>query len=665
MKKMMTHGVVLAAALAVQAGFFEQNLQAEISVPAIFGDHMVLQAEQPIPVWGQAEPGEAITVRLGDTEVQGTADAQGQWRVTLPARSVAVDQTLMIRGSSTLEFNDVLVGEVWIGSGQSNMAFPVSQAHISALDLASATNSRIRLFTVERTVAILPETTVKGQWQICTPEAVSNFSAVAYFFGRKLEQDLGKPVGMINSSWGGTRIEPWTPYESLHTIPDFEAQIQALDETRGGFSSKLQAYNRQMSEAKALRAQALALEADETLCADYRQADYNDRDWSDIEVQGVNWEKTKLPDLDGVVWYRRTVDIPEAWAGHDLEMHLGPVDEADVTWFNGIKVGSMGSLHAKEFQYWDVPRVYTVPGAAVKAGRNTITVRVIDTGYAGGIWGATPEDMKLLPAGTKDDRGVELAGTWKYRVHLRFITEPQLPMNNQTPTVLFNAMIHPMVPYAIRGVLWYQGEANLLDGELYTHKMQALIEGWRTAWGQGEFPFYYVQLAPFIYGTNTAALPILWDAQRRALSIPNTGMAVTTDLGNLRDIHPRRKIEVGERLARWALAKTYGQTNMIYTGPWVKTVTREDNKLRITFDGVGSGLTGREGNALSWFDIAGTDGLFRMAKATIEGETVVVWNSEEETPERVRYGFATDAEPELFNKEGLPASPFEAAIDAP
>jgi sialate O-acetylesterase len=326
-------------------------------------------------------------------------------------------------------------------------------------------------------------------------------------------------------------------------------------------------------------------------------------------------------------------------------------------------VGGMGLLIKNEVKYWDVPRIYKVPGSAVKAGRNTITVRVIDTGYAGGIWGAEPSNMKLVLASGNGSHSVPLAGQWKYKVALKFIPEPKTPVTPSIPTVLYNAMIHPMIPYGIRGVLWYQGESNVTEGDLYTSKMRAMIKGWRAAWGQGDVPFYYVQIAPYLYGTNTICLPKLWDAQRRALAITNTGMVVTTDLGNLRDIHPRRKVEVGERLALWALAKTYGRTKVVYTGPLLKTAVRTGDTIRLTFDGVGGGLVGREGNSLSWMDIAGADGRFVRARARIDGDTVVIMNDLVTDPVRIRYDFAPDAEPELFNAAGLPASPFEAEVD--
>jgi sialate O-acetylesterase len=591
------------------------------------------------------------------------ADAKGEWKIQLPARSAAENLSMTIRGSNVLKFMDVLVGEVWIGSGQSNMNMPVSGSHFPPNELARAANSRIRLFREPEKTSILPKNNGVGIWQVCTPDTVSNFSAVAYFFGRKLERELKTPVGMIHSAYGGTPIEAWTPYETLGEIPDFNKQIASLDELREGMDAKLQAYEQRKKELQSLREQALGLEADETRGAEYRRPDFNDRDWPEIAVQGVNWEKTVLSNFDGVVWYRRTVEIPADWAGRDLEMRLGPVDETDVTWFNEKRVGGMGLLIKNEVKYWDVPRIYKVPGSAVKAGRNTITVRVIDTGYAGGIWGAEPANMKLVLASGDGSHSVPLAGQWKYKVALKFIPEPKTPVTPSIPTVLYNAMIHPMIPYGIRGVLWYQGESNVTEGDLYTSKMRAMIKGWRAAWGQGDVPFYYVQIAPYLYGTNTICLPKLWDAQRRALAITNTGMVVTTDLGNLRDIHPRRKVEVGERLALWALAKTYGRTKVVYTGPLLKTAVRTGDTIRLTFDGVGGGLVGREGNSLSWMDIAGADGRFVRARARIDGDTVVIMNDLVTDPVRIRYDFAPDAEPELFNAAGLPASPFEAEVD--
>lgn len=660
--KYIASRVVRFALVGISWGVWASAGRAEVSVPAIFGDHMVLQANQTIPVWGRAAPGEKIVVQLGTCRETTTATPEGQWRVNLPAHPVAEGLTLTIRGDTELQFKDVLVGEVWVGSGQSNMQWPVSQSLISSGDLARANNPRIRFFTVDRTTSLTPLQDVKGAWQTCDTGTVLKFSAVAYFFGRKLEKDLGRPVGLINASWGGTRIEPWTPFAALGKIPDFGSALQALAEQRRDIGKKLDDYQQKIQKARALRAEALALEADESLGAEYRRAGFDDSRWSPIEVNGVQWEKTVLPNFDGVVWYRRTVDLPAEWAGRDLILNLGPVDEMDVTWFNETRVGGTGLMRKEEVQYWDHPRVYKVPGSAVKSGLNTLVVRVIDTGYAGGIWGASPDAMKLTLASEAGGGGVSLAGTWKYQVAVQFIPEPKAPVNTATPTALYNAMIHPLVPYAIRGVIWYQGEANVAEGPAYLPKMQALIEGWREAWGQGDFPFYYVQLAPYTYGTNSHFLPVFWDVQRRAMGITNTGMAVTTDLGNLRDIHPRRKVQVGERLALWALAKTYVDSRLTYSGPLARSAAREGAQVRVCFAHAEGGLHGLEGESLSWFDLAGTDGLFVRANARIEGETVRVWSDSVAKPIRVRYGFAVEAAPELTNAQGLPASPFDEEV---
>ncbi|MFH1568765.1 MAG: sialate O-acetylesterase, partial [Gemmatimonadota bacterium] len=558
--------VILAALAAVALG--HGGAAADVRLPAIFGDHMVLQQQQPIRVWGWAEPGEQVTVHLGRHRARATADAGGRWQVELPARKAGGPTRLVVEGANRLELTDVLVGEVWIGSGQSNMQMSVQAVDDAGLEIEAADHPRIRLFTVPRVPAFSPQEDVVGTWQVCSPETVPGFSAVAYFFGRQIHRELGVPVGLVNSSWGGTIIEAWMDRGALEGAGLEAERLGAIDEAR----SRLPDLERQKAAIRAAMLQALGDDGPASPALD-------DAGWRQMETP-TTWEQGGLPGYDGLVWFRKQVEVPAGWAGHDLVLHLGPVDEIDDTFFNGVRVGGLGSFEPRVTDYWDDPRVYTIPGKLVAAGANLLAVRCIDGAGAGGLWGAEAKDMVLVPADAAPDEvhPVSVAGPWRYRAGPQLVTVPELGNPNQ-PTVLYNAMIHPLIPLSLRGALWYQGESNRGQGLEYELRMRALIGGWRGLWGLGDFPFLYVQLAPFRYGSDPELLGAIWEAQRRVLAVPNTGMAVTTDIGNLADIHPTNKQEVGRRLALWALARTYGRQDLVYSGPLVAGAAAEGSSL--------------------------------------------------------------------------------------
>ncbi len=423
------------------------NCWADVSLPSMFTDHMVLQRGKTVPVWGKAASGEEVTVHFDDQMVSTTPDQNGNWSVNLASLKASHEpQSLTVEGNNKLTINDVLVGEVWLGSGQSNMEWALSASDNAEAEVAAAKHPHLRLFLVHRAQASTPAEDVDASWKICTPENATAFSAVTYYFGRELHQQLEVPVGIIASSWGGSNIEPWIPIES-----------------------------------------------------------------------------------------------PQE-------------------------------------------------------------------GYS----------------------------------------------------VMYNAMIGPLKPFAIRGAIWYQGESNVNDdgGSTYRDKMESLINGWRSVWNQGDFSFYFVQIAPYKDIYKPGFLPRLWHYQTEALKIPNTGMAVVTDIGNIDDIHPRNKLDVGRRLARWALAKDYGRNDLVYSGPLYKSMKVEGDKIRLEFAHVGGGLVARDGNPLSEFQISSVDGNFVPAKATIEGDTVVVGASGLTKPKHVRFAWHKVSNANLANKAGLPAGPF-------
>lgn len=444
---------------------------AELKLPSVIGDNMVLQRDREVPVWGWDDAGQTVTVTLGDARVTAEADNDGRWLVHLPAMEAGGPHTIKVEGTSSAEIKNVLFGEVWLCSGQSNMEWTVNNSDNPEEERAAANYPQIRHIKIPHTPADSPQSDVPSDgWQVTTPETVGDFTAVGYFFGRHLYQELDVPIGLIGSNWGGTRIEPWTPPEGFKHV----------------------------------------------------------RDLADIA-----------------------------------------------------------------------------------------------------------ENLDQYPQ--KNDQGV---------------------INHQSPLALYNGMIAPLLPYEIRGALWYQGESNNGEGMLYYQKMRALIHGWRTVWNNPEMPFYYVQLAPFRYGGDPERLPGIWEAQTAALAVSNTGMAVTVDIGNVADIHPRNKQDVGKRLALWALAKNYGQSDLVHSGPLYRSMEIKEDTIRIFFDHVGSGLVSRDDEPLTHFQVAGPDGKFVDATAEIVEDSVVVRADGVDDPRSVRFGWHQEAEPNLSNREGLPASPF-------
>ena len=494
--------------------------QAELKLPAIFGDHMVLQQQQANPVWGWDAPGTKVTVSFAGQNYSTTAGSDGKWTVKLaPLPANAAPQTLTVVGTTRREIPDVLVGEVWLCSGQSNMEMGVGMVQGGAQEIAAANFPNIRLLMVPNLWKPRPEADMAGTWKVCTPENIAaggwnGFSAAGYFFGRELHRKLNVPVGLIEADWGGTRIESWTPPEGFAAVP-------------------------------ALSALATAVQLGDPGSAAHKQK---------------------------------------------LEQFLGETEQ----WLTSARTTLTNSA--------PVPTMPTYP----------------------------PE---LLP-----------------------------PHDLQDPTALYNGMIHPVQPFGIRGAIWYQGEANNGEGMLYAEKMKALVGGWRQLWGEGEFPFFFAQIAPFNYGGRPEPLAELWEGQTAAArAIPNAGMAVLNDIGNLQDIHPKNKQEVGRRLALLALAQTYGQKEVVYSGPAFSSLAMEGSTLRVRFDHADGGLVSRDGQPLNWFEIIDADeGGFVKAEARIDGASVVLSSPEVKHPVAMRFAWSQLAEPNLQNGAGLPAGAFRA-----
>jgi sialate O-acetylesterase len=510
------------SALVIAVAVATSPAHAEIRLPKIFGSHMVLQQGKPIHLWGWANPGETATAQLGAAKQSAVANDKGEWKLSLPAMKASGPHILEVSGSNKVVLDDVMIGEVWLCSGQSNMEMGMKKFHISPQEIAAANHPGIRLMLVENRWTPRPQTDIEGTWKVCTPQTIAEggwdgFSATAYYFGREIHQTLGTAVGLIDSDWGGTRIESWTPPEGFAAVP------------------------------------ALKDESDKIQLADPKSEAYQQR----------------------------------------LQQALGQLDQ------------------------WH------------QAARNAI--------IAGQPMPAAPK----LP--------VELSG----------------PQDLQHATALYNGMIHPLAPFTIRGAIWYQGESNLGDGMRYAERMKALVSGWRKVWNQGDFPFYFVQIAPYNYADRPPeTAPEIWEAQTAAAqTIPNTGMAVINDVADLHDIHPQDKRTVGHRLALLALAKTYGKSELIYSGPVFRSLISEGKQLRVQFDHTQGGLVTRDGKAPDWFEIIDAEeGGFVKAEARISGDCVALSSPGVKRPVAMRFAWSHVATPNLMNGKGLPAGAFRAAV---
>jgi sialate O-acetylesterase len=508
----------LAALALIAAAGSEPCARAEVRLPKVFSSHMILQRDKPIVVWGWAQPNESLTVQLGSEKQQVNANDRGEWQARLPAMKAGGPLTLSISGSSSVRLEDILVGDVWVCSGQSNMEMGIASCRDAKAEIAAANYPGIRLLMTPNRWTPEPQEDIEGSWKICSPETIAEsgwggFSAAAYYFGRELHKQLGVPIGLIDATWGGTRIESWTPPEGFAVVPALQHDYELVQ------------------------------------LADPRTALHQER--------------------------------------------LGKILAETERWLADSRQA--------------LARRSVVPA------------------------------MPVYPA------------------------ELLAPHDVQQATALYNGMIHPLRRLAVRGAIWYQGESNSGEGMLYTARMKALIEGWRQVWNDHDFPFYFVQIAPFNYGGNPERIGEFWEAQAAAQSIPDSGMVVINDIGDLKDIHPTNKQEVGRRLALWALAKTYGQKDLAYCGPTFKTMTIEGDKLRVAFDHAAGGLVSRDGKPLDWFEIIDADeGGFVKADARIESSAVVLSAADVKHPVAMRFAWSMLAEPSLANSAGLPAGAFRA-----
>ena len=654
--------------------------ESKIKLPAIFSDNLVLQRNAEVTIWGTARPGSKVMINLPDGSEYSTKTAKDStWMLkvkTGDATKESFDLSIL-NDDSVVIINNVLIGEVWFCSGQSNMEMPLQgwppndTIQGSAEVIADASYPDIRMFTVVRNVSPEPLDNCVGSWQESNPQNAPYFSATAFFFGRKLHEELNVPIGLIHSSWGGTPVESWMSGRVLKDDSDFGEIVSIMDTAQ----EEMRLYDEWLYRHPVVNllnhddgtGPLVGLDLLDSICYDPK---LNDNNWSKM-ILPSNIESTEVGDFDGAIWFRKEVMIPQSWGGKILELNLGPIDDCDVTYFNGNRIGGY-----EEGGFWQVKRVYDIPSELVKVGKAIIAVRMIDPQGGGGIYGDST-DIYIVPKGVSPENGISLAGEWKYRVvgeysqDKFYVFDPgineyeshpkkSISFGPFTATSLYNAMIAPLIPYTIKGAIWYQGEANVGRATQYSRLFPMMIMNWREDFNNPDMPFYYVQLAPWKYGGyDGTELGALREAQRRTLSLANTGMAVTLDIGNYENIHPCNKKDVGERLARWALVETYGRDGVV-SGPLYKEAVFENGYAKISFDYTNGGLK-LDYSDTSNFEIAGPDGEFYPAEAMIKDNQVWVKSKKVKNPLVVRYAYRNGQEATLFNGDGLPASSFTSS----
>ena len=605
----------------------------------LFSENAVLQRDRPLTIWGWARSNADVTVKFdGGTRTLKSAD-DGYWSVPIRPRAAGGPYALEVSsGGQTETRRNLMFGDVWLCSGQSNMEMSFAWGiNNGDAEKAAANYPNIRLLSVPQTIRSQPTDTFEANWQVCSPQAVGDFSAVGYFFGRKLNRELNVPIGLIDSSWGGTPAESWVSEPALTTMGDFNATLAAVRE-RADHPEKLEAQR------------AAWWNSDVGTRSGWKNPDFGDATWKTMAVPAA-WEDRGYPNFDGVMWFRHQITIPADWAGRDLKLSLGQIDDDDTTYWNGDVIG--------DTRGYGNTREYAVPGAQVKAGASTLAIRVLDTGGGGGLRAQT---MTLALA--DGSQQITLDGDWKYHLGASLAESSPLPTktDQNTATALYNGMIAPLLPEQIKGVIWYQGESNASRAKQYRTLLPTLITDWRARFGAlsgAPMPFYIVQLANYMAPGDEPGdddWAYLREAQSLAAkTVPDTGIAVITDIGDAGDIHPKNKQDVGLRLALQALKNTYGE-QIQADGPTLRNAKIRGGEIALTFDNAdGLNLKGDQNRV---FAIAGADKKFAWATPQITGNSVILIAPNVPNPVYARFGWSNNPRASLYNSAGLPASPF-------
>lgn len=623
--------------------FLGNFIQAQTTVASIFSDNMVLQQNVKIPVWGFAKANETITVNFHNQTKKTVATKDGKWSIYLDNESAGGPFVLSIKGKTIIEIKNVLVGEVWLCSGQSNMEWTVGQSNNVKEEIANANFPTIRHIKIPKEINSIPNSDLKkADWQICSPETVTDFTGIGYFYAKELNQKLNVPIGIINASWGGTNIETWISREGFESSPEFKEMIAQMPKVNLNSLLDLKMVAAQ-NRIEALQKNKFTTEK----VPFYKDLNFDDSSWLTLQ-QPLAWEEQSLGNFDGIVWLRKHFTLAEN--NKPITLEIPAIDDNDETFVNGIKVG--------ETIGWDKKRIYQIPSEILKVGDNVIAIRVTDNGGGGGIYGNN-EELKLISGNNQ----IPLSGTWKFQVE----TIKNGVNENEFPSLCYNAMINPLIPFAFKGVLWYQGESNASRAYQYNKAFPLLIEDWRSKF-KSDFPFYFVQLASFVTKGNSnkgCSWAELREAQTNTLRLKNTRMVVTTDLvTNPKDIHPTNKQDVGKRLASIAIENAYENNKSIKLvtsfGPTFKSFENKTGKTIITFENIGSGLfTSDKYGYIKGFEVAGENHVFYFAKAEIMENKIVLTCNKVPNPIAIRFGWVGDAsECNLLNNEGFPTIPF-------
>ncbi|WP_210521812.1 sialate O-acetylesterase [Hymenobacter terricola] len=627
--------------------------QAQVRLPHLVSDGMVLQRDADVRVWGWARPGEAVAVSFLGTTYPATTGPDGKWTVKLAHLKAGGPFEMNIKASNQLAVKNILVGDVWLCSGQSNMETPMSRLRDKYPDvIAQAANPRIRQYEVPMSYAFTqPKADVTGgKWVAADPQSVLRFSAVAYFFAREINAKYQVPVGIVKDAVGGSPAEAWLSADALKQFPKYEQQVAPYRDSAAvaGIRQKEQAaigsWYRQLHQAD---------KGESPGQTPWYAITYAQTDWKTMPVPGY-WADGELGPVNGVVWFRKEIEVPAGMAGKPARLELGTLVDADSTYINGRLVGTTG------YQY--PPRKYDFGPDVLKPGRNVVTVRIISNGGRGGF---TMEKKYQLTAGGQT---LDLRGPWQYQLGTAAAPTPGSTTFQYQPGGLFNGMIAPVLPYAIKGVLWYQGESNAGRTGDYQALFNGMITDWRKSFQRPDLPFIYAQLPNFMLAKmepSESGWAQARDIQRRGLALPYTGMAVLLDVGEWNDIHPLDKQTPGHRLALAAEKVAYGESKLVSSGPLYQSMQVAGNKATLSFRSIGSGLVAKGSGPLTGFAVAGPDKKFVWAQAKIEGNKVVVWSEQVPNPTMVRYAWADNPEgANLYNKEGLPTSTFTTAADA-
>jgi sialate O-acetylesterase len=632
-----------------------------IKLPVLVSDGMVLQRESKVNIWGWAAPGEKVKVEFNKKSFSTITDSKGSWKVVLPPMKAGGPYSMVVKGSNSITVENIMIGDVWFCSGQSNMVLTMERVKERyPVDIENANFPEIRNFfipaasDVTRVHGDLPQ----GKWMPASPQNVPGFGALTFFFARAIYEEYKVPIGIINSSVGGTPIEAWISEEGLREIPFYAGRVERFRDT--SFINPLIRSAARKRIGADQNPQMIQKVTDKGLNGPKPWYDmtYIPEGWHKFWLPGY-WDDQGVKGLNGVVWFRKVVNVPASMTGKPAKLFMGRIIDADNVYINGVLTGSI------TYQY--PPRRYDLPSDLLKQGKNLIVIRVTNNSGKGGF---VPDKPYYLVAG-KDS--IDLRGEWQYKVGQVFLPAVPEPGKDKTvfsmqnePTGLYNTMVAPALNYSLKGILWYQGEANTGKPEDYRQLLPALINDWRTKWQQGTLPFLYVQLPNFMeerYLPSESQWAELRFAQLKALSVPNTAMAVTIDIGEWNDIHPLEKKVAGERLALAALKLAYGNEKIVCSGPVYKSALQQADSIIIEFEQIGGGLMIKGGGDLNYFSVAGADRKYVWAEARINNNRVIVWSKEIKDPVIVRYAWADNPEgANLYNIEGLPASPFEAVV---